>query len=46
MAPTSYAIRDENRVTTALALKDDDSGVVPLQIDPATGRLLASITVE
>ncbi len=40
------AKRDENRVTAALALKSDDSGVGPLMVDSVTGRLLAEITME
>lgn len=45
MADTD-APRDSNRVTAALGLKSDGSGVAPLLIDSVTGRLLVDLTAE
>lgn len=38
--------RDENRVTVAMAMKSDDSGVGPILIDSVTGRVLMDIIAE
>lgn len=42
--PPMQAKRDENRVTTALALGSDGE-TYPLRVDPSTGRLLISIDI-